>query len=244
MATDPSGWCPFAEKMPTQVGGYDDIPEDGMYCDGVMSHVAGGYMGGLIGMAQNPATPVSWHFSISRTGRVLQHRSIADPAYHAGIVNQPTWRLLKGRNPNRCTVGIEHEGFSIPASYADYVYDSAHPWPEALIEASIEVHQWVFDQVNRWTPGYLSPSEDTVITHSMTDQRTRSQDPGDLWLVTVRPRIIAALQGQPTPAPAPFLDDFQRGRVEMYEAWLRDAEAYAEHVKSRREAWGIPTGGS
>lgn len=240
MSSDPGGWCPFAERMETQVGGYTDIPDDGMQCDAVMSHVAGGFMGGLISMARDPNSQVSWHFSIGRDGRVLQHRSIADPAYHAGIVNQPTWALYDGRNPNRRTVGIEHEGFSIPASYADYIYSPAKPWPEPLIEASIRVQQWVFDQVDRWWPGHMAPSENTVITHSMTDQRTRPQDPGDLWLSSVRPRIISALQGAPS---APILDDFQRGRVEMYEAWLRDAESYAEHVGSLREAWGIPVGG-
>lgn len=236
MATDPAGWCEFAERIETKVGGYEDIPDDGMYCDGIVSHVAGGFIGGLISMARDPNCPVSWHFSIGRDGRILQHRSIADPAYHAGIVNQPTWKLYDGRNPNRRTVGIEHEGFSVNASYADYVYTSSKPWPEPLIASSIRVHRWIFDQVNRWTPGYLAPSEDTIITHSMLDQRTRAQDPGDLWMATVRPRIIAALQGD---TAAPHVDDFQRGRQEMYEAWLRDAETYAGHVRSLREAWGI-----
>lgn len=248
MAADPLGWAPFAQRMETQVGGYTDIPDDGLTIDGIISHVAGGFMGGLISMAQDPNCAVSWHFSIGRDGRILQHRSIADPAYHAGIVNTPSWVLLKGRNPNKCTVGIEHEGFSIPASYADYVYSASKPWPEPLIQASIKVHEWIFATENAWYPGHFAPSENTVITHSMTDQRTRAQDPGDLWLATVRPRIIAALQ--PAPAP-PTVDDFGRGRREMFNEWVRNAQrhrddaiaredAHLAWVKSREQEWSIP----
>lgn len=253
MSADPLGWCPFAERIETQVGDYDDIPDDGMLCDAVISHVAGGFIGGLIAMAKDPNTPVSWHFSIGRDGRILQHRSIADPAWHAGIVNQPTWKLYNNTNPNRHSVGIEHEGFSIPATYADYVYSASDPWPEPLIASSIKVHDWVFQTVNAWYPGRMAPGPDTVITHSMTDARTRSQDPGDLWLATVRPRIIAALQGVPAPVvqaqPSEYdrgYEDgkkvgFQDGRGEMREAWEREdtriAGEWIAYVRTRREAW-------
>lgn len=204
MSTDPSGWMPDIERVPTQAYGYEDIADDGMYCDAIVSHVAQGYMGGLIAMMQNPNPGKSWHFSIGRNGRIVQHVSIADPAWHAGDVANPTWPLHDGRNPNRRTVGIEHEGFSINPGYGyDYLYSQQNPWPEALIEASLKVHAWVFRRVNEWTPGQMAPGENTVITHSMLNTRTRAQDPGDLWLQTVRPRLIRALQGAPEPTPEP-----------------------------------------
>ena len=86
----------------------------------------------------------------------------------------------------------------------------------------------------------MVPGENTVITHSMLDQRTRSQDPGNLWLATVMPRIIAALQDQPDPPPPlGVAEPFQVGRTEMYDAWVRETEAHLEYVKSLREKWGI-----
>jgi hypothetical protein len=111
-------------------------------------------------------------------------------------VNAPTPNpYLPGGNPNKFTVGIEHEGFSImPRSGNALVYSAGYPWPEPLIEASIRVHQWIFGRVNQWNPGAMPPNEHTVITHSSLDSKSRAQDPGDLWLETVRPRIIAALQ--------------------------------------------------
>ena len=235
MAADSTGWLPGVEQVRTSAWGYPDIAEDGVYPAAVVSHVAQGYMTGLLGIAQQAAPGKSWHFSIGRDGTIVQHVSIWDPAWHAGDVNAPTWRLHNATNPNKRTVGIEHEGFSIPPGYSyDYLYSQAAPWPEALIEASIRVHRWVFAQCVSW----LVPSEDTVITHSMLNTRTRAQDPGDLWLATVRPRIIAALQVAPPP-PTPAPDEFQRGRREMFDAWVREEEANLERVKGLREEWSI-----
>ena len=224
MAQDPAGWMPGAEKVPSSAWGYDDVPEDGMFVDAVVSHVAQGYMQGLIGIAKQAAPGKSWHFSIGRDGRIVQHVSIADPAWHAGDVNGPTWALFDGRNPNKRTIGIEHEGFSIVPGYSyDYVYSEFQPWPEAQIASSIAVHDWVFKRVNEWNPGRLVASADTVITHSMLNTRTRAQDPGDLWLATVRPRIIDALLG--TPALPPVDTSANRYRREALDAIQKSIDA-------------------
>lgn len=206
MALDQSGWMPDTEQVRTAAWGYPDVAEDSMYAQAVVSHVAQGYMAGLLGIAQSSAPGKSWHFSVGRDGRIVQHVSIWDPAWHAGIVNGPTWALYPrlaaelGANPNRYTVGIEQEGFSIPPGYGfDYVYDVVHPWPDAQIASVIAIHQWVFRMCS-WLEG--KRDADHVITHSMIDTASRPQDPGDLWLATVRPRIIAALSS-PAPPAAP-----------------------------------------
>ena len=200
MSVDPSGWMPEIEHAPTAAWGYSDLREDSMYPAAVVSHVAQGYMTGLVGIAQQADPGKSWHFSIGRDGRIVQHVSIWDAAWHAGDVNAPTWSRFDGTNPNKQTVGIEHEGFSIPPGYAfDYLYSPENPWPEALVEASINVHRWVFGTCANWIG---VPSEDNVITHSMLNTRSRAQDPGDLWLQTVRPRIIRTL-GPSVPVVAP-----------------------------------------
>ena len=77
-------------------------------------------------------TPIqkSAHFTIGRDGYVEQHVSLKRSAWHAGRIRRPTWHLAselrEGQwppNPNRRTIGIEHEGFSVPPTYSyDYVY--------------------------------------------------------------------------------------------------------------------------
>lgn len=48
-----------------------------------------------------------------------------------------------------------------------------------------------------------------------------------------------ALTPPENPAPAPVLDEFQRGRKEMFDAWVRETEAHLEYVRSLRDAWGV-----
>jgi hypothetical protein len=77
------------------------------------------------GVFRDPTTHKSAHYGVSRDGEVHQYVDENDTAFHAGIVVNPTWSLLKPRvNPNFYTIGIEHEG------RPDDV------WPEAQLSAS------------------------------------------------------------------------------------------------------------
>jgi N-acetylmuramoyl-L-alanine amidase len=74
---------------------------------------------------RDPTTQKSAHYAVSKTGVVHQYVDENDTAFHAGIVVNPTWSLLKpGVNPNFYTCGIEHEG------RPDDV------WPDAQLAAS------------------------------------------------------------------------------------------------------------
>ena len=115
MASDPTGWMPGIPQIRTRSWGYSGFPEDGMYPQSVVSHVAQGYYAGLLNIASASEPGKSWHFSVGRDGAITQHVSIWDPAYHAGIVAdpQPLAASLVGRfgtNPNTWSVGIEQEG--------------------------------------------------------------------------------------------------------------------------------------
>jgi N-acetylmuramoyl-L-alanine amidase len=56
-------------------------------------------------------TQKSAHYGISKEGVIHQYVDENDTAFHAGVVVNPTWPLLKpGVNPNFYTIGIEHEG--------------------------------------------------------------------------------------------------------------------------------------
>jgi hypothetical protein len=103
--------------------------------------------------------------------------------------------------------------------------------------------QWETDQ--RGMPMQLAPHKRLNLGSTACPGGWARQD---AWLGTsLQPMALAPPVFEPPvppvfePSPQPFeIDDFQRGRKEMYEAWLRDAESYAEYVKARREAWGIP----
>lgn len=88
-------------------------------------------MAGTDSWFHDPASRVSAHYGISKAGEIHQYVHEADTAYHAGIVDNPTWPLLIPSenpmlmNPNHYTFGLEHEG---------HVTDG--PWPEAQLQAS------------------------------------------------------------------------------------------------------------
>jgi N-acetylmuramoyl-L-alanine amidase len=78
----------------------------------------------------NPAHGTSAHFSVGRNGGIHQYVDVEDTAFHAGIVELPTWggleRDASGRilNPNLYTLGIEHEG------------QPTDDWPLAMVKGS------------------------------------------------------------------------------------------------------------
>lgn len=76
----------------------------------IVDHITAGYYPGCLEWMQNPASQGSAHYLVLRDGRILQLVREGDTAWHAGIVNQPNWSLYDGTNPNRYTIGIEHEG--------------------------------------------------------------------------------------------------------------------------------------
>lgn len=194
------GVMPGIEYAWTEQFGYPGMEPGTMKPIAVMSHVMQGYQQTMIdwahGLGDNP--PKSAHFTINRAGRIVQHVNIYDAAWAAGDVYAPTWALwLPGMNPNWYVVHIEHEGFSIHPGYSyDYLYSRANPWPEAMKQASLRVHKWVFEEAA------IRPGVNSVITHSMTNTVSRAQDPGDLWMTDVRPWLISSLQS-PAPVPAP-----------------------------------------
>ena len=80
----------------------------------------------------------SAHYGVGRGGIVHQYVREQDTAFHAGIVDAPTAKLVKerpGRNPNSYTIGIEHEGMP------------GDPWPQVQFETSAAL---VAEVATRW----------------------------------------------------------------------------------------------
>lgn len=97
----------------------------GLFPEAVVVHVMEASFASGEAVFRDATTQKSAHYGISRDGEVHQYVDESDTAFHAGIVVNPTWELLKPRvNPNFYTIGIEHEG------HAD------NPWTDPQLEAS------------------------------------------------------------------------------------------------------------
>lgn len=96
----------------------------------IVIHVMDGTLTGTDAWFAQTASQVSSHYGIGKNGEVHQYVKEEDQAWHAGTVVRPDFKLYKkGVNPNRYTIGIEHEGKPL----VDDV------WPEAMKKASAKL---------------------------------------------------------------------------------------------------------
>lgn len=88
----------------------------GRQIDAVVIHVVAGRTGSMTAMREwfkNPASNVSAHYGISRSGGIEQYVREEDTAWANGRVLRPRAALVlerPGVNPNLYTVSVEHEG--------------------------------------------------------------------------------------------------------------------------------------
>ena len=80
----------------------------------IVNHQTAGQFPGCMSWLCNPAAQSSAHYIVTRAGEIWQLVRDEDTAWHAGIINRPNWALYSsiGFNPNRWTIGIEHENYS------------------------------------------------------------------------------------------------------------------------------------
>ena len=101
----------------------------------IVIHIMEGTLDGTDSWFQNPASKVSAHYGVGKNGDVHQYVLQDNTAWHAGRVNDPSWKLIKPLsvedntyiNPNYYTVGIEHEG------------DEESDWTDEMYKASSEL---------------------------------------------------------------------------------------------------------
>ncbi len=80
---------------------------------GIVIHVMDGTEAGTDAWFDDPEAHVSAHYGVSRAGEIHQYVQEKDEAFHAGVVDRPTWPMLTEMapfNPNGWTIGVEHEG--------------------------------------------------------------------------------------------------------------------------------------
>jgi len=134
---------------------------DGQQITAIVNHITAGLMPGTLSWLRNPKAKASAHYLVTKDGRIFQMVKDTDTAWHSGFTNRPSWPLLKrGINPNKYTIGIEHECLSGGAL------------TEEQYQATLWLHRYLCD---KWR---IVPHEDTIIGHCRIDSVNRPNDPG------------------------------------------------------------------
>jgi N-acetylmuramoyl-L-alanine amidase len=118
--------------------------------EAIVLHLMDGALSGADEIAHDPASRASSHYGVGRDGAVHQYVQEPDTAFHAGVVDQPSWALVRAAvNPNFYTIGVDHEGGR----------HDPWPWPPAQLAAS---YRLVIAIARRWA---IPLDGDHVITH-------------------------------------------------------------------------------
>lgn len=125
----------------------------------IVNHITAGNFPGCLSWMQNPASKASAHYLVTRAGEIYQLVADEDSAFHAGAVARPSWSLYDGTNPNRYTIGIEHEGFDGELTEAQY---QATLWLQRML-------------CRKWG---IPADPDHIIGHYMIDAVNRPNCPG------------------------------------------------------------------
>jgi len=167
------------------------IGRSGWTPDMISDHVTGGAVAGSISWVTNPASQVSYHFIIARSGNITKHVSIQDTAWANGtttrLISNPqtdadrrnndrhfsTSRLRSVRNratnANLYTISIGHEGDSIQGN---------HQLTQAQLDASIWLHGHIIQEVERIYGHTITPNRETIVGHVDITPRHRPNCPG------------------------------------------------------------------
>ncbi len=131
----------------------------------IVNHKTAGKFPGCLSWLCNPAAEASAHYLITRAGEIYQLVRDDNTAWHAGIVNRPNWALYSsiGFNPNRWTIGIEHE---------DYDGDGELGLTEVQYRASLWLHQQLVARYG------IPIDTEHIVGHYRVDSVNRPNCPG------------------------------------------------------------------
>ncbi len=140
----------------------------------IVNHITAGAFPGCLSWMQNPAAEASAHYLVTKYGQIYKLVKDEDTAWHAGGVNKPNWPLYDGTNPNRYTIGIEHEG------------QPGDVMTEEQYQATLWLHRQL---IARWG---IPVDRDHIIGHYRIDSvdRPNCPGPGFPW-----DRLFADLKG-------------------------------------------------
>jgi len=130
----------------------------------IVDHVTAGVFNGAVSWLSNPTSKASAHYVISRTGEIVQLVADDNSAWHAGGINKPNWPLYDGVNPNRYTIGIEHEGYREQGGNGDLT--------EEQYQATLWLHRQMIAKHG------IPVDRDHIIGHYRIDSVNRPNCPG------------------------------------------------------------------
>lgn len=162
-----------------------DVGRAGHPVIGICYHIAAGSRAGVVEWFANPASKVSSHCLICRDGTILQFVDLGDTAWTQGVVNKPTWPLIKQYPaPNRSLIGIEHEG------------QTGDPWTEEMYAADLALTLYLCERFG------IKPERPYLLGHNELDSVNRPQCPGQTFPWT---RLLGDLRTIYTPEAPPGL---------------------------------------
>lgn len=126
----------------------------------IVYHIMEGTLLGTHSWLHNKNSGVSYHYGIGKDGEIFQWVDEDNAAWHAGIVENCTWKLYNGTNPNYKTIGIACEG------------RSGDPFSGKMIESLI----WLSKDITaRWQ---IPVTDDNLIGHFKISGTRRVDCPG------------------------------------------------------------------
>lgn len=126
----------------------------------IVFHIMEGTLAGTDSWLQDRANRVSYHYGIGLRGEIHQYVKEEHAAWHAGIVENQTWNLYTGINPNYLTVGIACEG------------RSGDPFTEPMTESLIALTRRVMED------NMIEFDPDKLIGHYQISGTRRANCPG------------------------------------------------------------------
>lgn len=128
--------------------------------EAIVIHIMDGTLSGTDAWFMNPQSNVSAHYGIGKAGEVHQYVKEENSAWHSGRVEKPTWSGLKNNiNPNRYTIGIEHEG------------TAKTQWSDAMKRASAKL---IAEICKRWD---IQLDRNHIIGHNEINSVSRAHCP-------------------------------------------------------------------
>lgn len=140
-----------------------DIGRGNFRPEAIVIHKSEGSFDSCLAWFTDSNSKVSAHYIIGPDGKVINLVDESNTAWHAGVIAQPSWKLIKiATNPNLYTIGIELAGYATDDTPADQtlalahlIVDIAKRWEIPIDDQHIVFHREI--RANKTCPGmYLS----------------------------------------------------------------------------------------
>lgn len=136
------------------------VGRSGRRVGAIVIHIEEGSEAGTDSWFDDPQSHVSAHYSVRKDGEIHQYVHEEDEAFHAGVIDSPTWLPALHGNPNMFTVGIEHEGVHTEditdaqyAATAELIANVAARWGFTITDQTVVPHHAI--RADKLCPGVI-----------------------------------------------------------------------------------------